>query len=96
MSCNVLGKVEWKKQNQSWKSDKQLYPYGSDQPMKVMASFNALIVTANVSLQAKFIVVYGKGQSLLGHDTALKLGVFKLGTAAEINNIRDNSELFEK
>jgi hypothetical protein len=30
-----------------------------------MASFNALIVTANVSLQAEFIVAYGKGQSLL-------------------------------
>ena len=61
-----------------------------------MASFNALIVTANVSLQAEFIVAYGKGQSLLGHDTALNLGVFKLGTATEINNIRDERELFEK
>jgi hypothetical protein len=47
-------------------------------------------------LQAEFIVAYGKGQSLLGHDTALKLGVFKLGTATEINNIRDERELFEK
>lgn len=93
VSCNVFGKVEWERLKQqrvkcqSLKSDKQLYPYGSDKPTKIMGSFDTLIVTANQSLQAEFIVVYRKGQSLLGRDTALQLGVLKLTSAAQINAI---------
>lgn len=101
-SCNVIDKVmwEWLKTNkikcESRKTDKHLYSYGSDTPMKVIGSFCALIEVGKEALKAEFIVVEEKGQALLGRDTAIKLKVLKLGTDVQINVVNEGNDIFVK
>jgi hypothetical protein len=63
----------------SSKSTKELYAYGTQEPLKIAGT-----VTATVNCNSKtihdveFVVIDSKGQAILGRDTALKLGIIKL------------------
>ena len=84
-STNVVDKGLWselKRQKiacESKKCDKKLYAYGSKEPLKVLGTFLASTNVAENEVQAEFVVIDGEGEALLGRETALQLGVFKLG-----------------
>jgi len=64
----------------SRKSDKKLYAYGSKQLLKVLGTFSALAREQGKEAEAEFVVINGEGAALLGRETAIQLGVSKLGT----------------
>lgn len=57
------------------RTQRQLFSYGSQEPMKVIGTFMA---SGTHCEDAEFTVVAEKGQALLGRDTAIKLGVLKI------------------
>ncbi|XP_022777877.1 uncharacterized protein LOC111319348, partial [Stylophora pistillata] len=85
-STNVIDKNLWLKLKQdkikcvSRKSDKKLYAYGSKQPLNVLGTFSAQARVEGKEAEAEFVVINGEGAALLGRETAIKLGVLKLGT----------------
>ena len=85
-STNVIDKNLWLKLKQdkikcvSRKSDKKLYAYGSKQPLNVLGTFSAEARVEGKEAEAEFVVINGEGAALLGRETAIKLGVLKLGT----------------
>ena len=85
-STNVIDKNLWSKLKQdkikcvSRKSDKKLYSYGSKQPLNVLGTFSALVRIEGKETEAEFVVINGEGVALLGRETAIQLGVLKLGT----------------
>ena len=85
-STNVIDKNLWSKLKQDKikcvlrKSDKKLYAYGSKQPLNVLGTFSTLVRVRGKETEAKFVVINGKGAALLGRETAIQLGVLKLGT----------------
>ena len=84
-STNIVDKGLWNDlQRQkivcvSKKCDKKLYAYRSKEPLKVLGTFSALTKVAESEVQAEFVVIDGEGEALLGRETALQLGVLKLG-----------------
>ena len=84
-SANIIDKELWeglKKRKikcKSRKSDKKLYAYGSDKPLKLLGSFTAQAGIERGETQAEFIVIGGVGEPLLGRQTASELGVLKMG-----------------
>ena len=59
--------------------DKKLYPYASNQPLPVKGSFKCTVAVCDRSTRAEFLVIKGRGMSLLGKVTATELGVLKVG-----------------
>lgn len=87
-TCNIVDEGTWeglKKQNIQCQSyvagaEKKLYAYSSTQPLPVKGAFKCEVTIGNASEQAEFIVIQGHGESLLGRETATKLGVLRIGT----------------
>lgn len=84
-SCNIMGKHLWNhlKENRvkcvSSKSTKNLFAYGSQEPLKVAGEFTTIVKCNNRVLnKVDFVVIEGKGQALLSRDTAEQLGVLQL------------------
>ena len=83
-SCNVIDRELWetlkasKVKCESRKGQKKLFAYGSTEPLKVAGSFTACIQLGQQTHNAEFIVIEGKGQALLGRDTAMQLGILKI------------------
>ncbi|XP_070579219.1 uncharacterized protein [Ptychodera flava] len=75
-------------------STKKLYAYWASEPLKIMGSFTALTKCADREVEAPFFVIDGKGEPLLGQETAIQLGVLQLGP--NINAIRSEAAIFEK
>ena len=90
-SCNIVDKHTWenlKKQGiecESRKESRKLYPYGSTKPLETLGVFKAKVQCDREQIEAEFIVIAGKGRSLLGRETAVQLGVLSLGLLA--NNV---------
>ena len=88
-SCNVMDRDKWEKLKTSGirciseKVSKPLYAYGRSEPLPVAGIFWASVKCDEKSLNnIEFIVIEGEGQTLLGHDTATKLGVLHIGPRA--------------
>ena len=105
-STNVIDKNLWSKLKQdkvkcvSKKSDKKLYAYGSKQPLKVLGTFSALARVGEKEADAEFVVIDGEGAALLGRETAIQLGVLKLGipicsVISKESIMSDYKEIFE-
>ena len=84
-SCNIVGKQLWNflKENHvvcvSSMSTKELYAYGTQEPLKIAGTFTATVKCNSKTIHdVEFVVIDSKGQAILGRDTALKLGVIKL------------------
>ena len=99
MSCNVW---EYLKANKvactSTKSSKKLYAYGSNQPLQVAGMFTAEVsVKESVLSGVEFIVIENEGHALFGRETAISLGVLKLG--AHVNSLdgaKREASIFQK
>ena len=96
-SCNVIGRNVWEylKANKvactSAKSSKKLYAYGSNQPLQVAGIFTAEVsVRESVLSGVEFVVTENEGHALLGRETAISLGVLKLG--AHVNSLEVSTD----
>ena len=58
---------------------KQLYTYASDQPLTIKGTFGCNIQAGNKITPAEFFVIKGKGIPLIGKETAITLGMLKIG-----------------
>ena len=78
-SCNVVidqATWEWLKSRKikctSMRTQRQLFSYGSQEPMKVIGKFMASVTVGTHCEDAEFTVVAEKGQALLERDTVNK------------------------
>ena len=86
-SCNLMDKATWeelKAQNVdavSRKSTKKLFAYGQTEPIEILGTFHAKIMcdVTGVSCKDQFMVIKGKGTTLLSKGTAKKLNVLCVG-----------------
>ena len=82
------------------KSDKNLYAYGSKEPLKILGTFAASTKIGEKEVQAEFVVIDGDGDALLGKETAVQLGVLKLevpiySVKSKETLVSDYKEVFE-
>lgn len=90
-SVNIVDKETWndlKKRhikcisNERNTTDRKLYPYGSREPLKVMGTFTTKVSLGGNQgkcIDAEFVVIDGKGISLLGKESSQKLGILQIG-----------------
>ena len=71
--------VAEEKQSKSARSDKTLFAYASQTPLHVIGTFSREVSAGRNTPNAEFCVFNGKGDPLLGRDTATGLSVFKIG-----------------
>jgi len=102
-SANVIDQTLWeelKKQHVkcvSKRSTKKLYAYGATSPLQVIGTFTADLSLANKCVSAEFTVIQGRGEPLLGRESAMKLGVLKLqDPGISVNSVVDRNELIAK
>ena len=103
-SCNVIGRNVWEylKANKvactSTKSSKKLYAYGSNQPLQVPGILTAKVsVGESVLSGVEFVVIEKERHALFGRETAISLGVLKLG--AHVNSLdgaKGEASIFEQ
>ena len=75
----------------SSKATKKLYWYGSKQPLQVAGTLTADVLVGNTVLnRAEFIVIESEGHAPLERETAISLGVLKLGP--QINSLQLSSD----
>ena len=74
---------------------KQLYPYGRKEPLKTAGCFTAKVAVKDVAVEAEFTVIEGKGQALLGRETATQLKVLSLSPNVCVNSLQEEN-LFQK
>ena len=90
-TVNILSRDTWEKLKQSKvkvktqnkKASKKLYAYGSKKPLTLLGSFTTdvelYIESTSKKIVAEFFVLEEKGKSLLSRNTAIGLGVLRLG-----------------
>ena len=59
--------------------DRKLYAYASSKPLPVKGRFICEVLIGKGKAQAEFLIIKGKGVPLLCKDTAMKLGVLRIG-----------------
>lgn len=66
--------------------ERELFAYGSKQPLELLGSFQCetKVVETGKCIHAEFVVIKGQGQPLLGRDTAMRLGVLKVGVGVNL------------
>ena len=83
--ANLISEDLWKKLKTqkvecvSRTVNKKLYGYSSSTPLDVLGIFEAEVIAGESKTFAEFVVTKGDEIPLLGRDTALKLGVLKIG-----------------
>ncbi|CAB4032808.1 Retrovirus-related Pol poly, partial [Paramuricea clavata] len=89
-SVNIVDKQtwEWLKKNRvvctSSRSEKKLYTYASQTPLEIIETFNCKISVGHHVVDAEVCIISGRGESLLGKDTAMKLGVLNMRKYPEV------------
>jgi hypothetical protein len=91
---NLMGKLYWtelKRQGCKFSdltagnSGRIIKTYGSSQPMDIMCSFMADVKIQSKCVQARFYVAENSGRAILGRESAIALGVLRLGV--EVNQV---------
>ncbi len=67
---------------------KPLYPYSSKVPIPVKGVFKCQISIGKCNTKAEFTVIQGQGEPLLSKETAITLGVLRVG--ANISTVTGN------
>ena len=100
---NVIDKQTWDKLKKSGikckstRSNKMLYTYASQEPLEILGSFTCQVTAGDHSTQDEFVVIDGKGEPLLGKNTATRLQVLKVGIdIATVNTKPKEDSLKEK
>ena len=74
---------------ESRKTARELYAYGSTEPLPTLGTFTADVVLAhnnNTGCTADFVVIEGEGRTLLGRETAEVLNLLFIGLL-QANNV---------
>lgn len=71
-----------------------LKAYGSDRPLNILGSFEAVITVEHRHTRAEFLVVEGGQRCLLGDATAKELGVLRVGL--QVNRLEEAVVPFNK
>ncbi|XP_062568299.1 uncharacterized protein K02A2.6-like [Saccostrea cucullata] len=85
-SCNIVNHNVWSavRANDETmslsRSTNRLFSYGSKEPLQILGTFRAVTKHGLRETYAEFAVVEGDYISLLGKDTAVELGVLRIGT----------------
>ena len=102
-SCNVIDKDTWAylksekfKCLSHQKEEVNLFAYGSNQPMKVLGTFVAEARLGHRQITAKFVVINGKGKSLLGKKSAEELNVLQVGRVDDNRNDIFQDDIFQE
>lgn len=75
--------------SQNNKPNKTLLAYGSNTPLNILGSFETEITVNNRTERANIYVITNGSRNLLGKDSAINLGVLKLGV--DVNQIKNVS-----
>ncbi|XP_013414422.1 uncharacterized protein LOC106176531 [Lingula anatina] len=94
---NIIDKNTWEMQKSNrikcdscaGPPNEQLYSYTSEKPLEVKGTFECDIKAGKGSGHAEFVVVKGHRVPLIGHNTAMNLGMMKIGI--DVNNIYEDS-----
>ncbi|KAG7303117.1 hypothetical protein JYU34_013146 [Plutella xylostella] len=79
--------------NQIANPEVTLVAYGSNTPLDIIGSFEAHIIVGNKTQDATFYVIKNGTKNLLGKNSAMSLGILKIGID-DINNV--STEVFPK
>ena len=92
---NWLKSQQFKKLNEKKGSSRILRAYADNKPLTIVVEFKAEIKLKDKSTVADFYVIENGSKSLLGKNTAMELGVLKMGF--DINSIdEDSNDAFPK
>lgn len=99
---NIIGEKTWQFLNKmnaeindfESSSDIIFKAYGSDVPLKVTGCFSATLNICKTCSNEKFYIIRGGKMSLIGKETALRLGILKINsTIRNISNDRNLTRL---
>ena len=96
-TCNVIARETWealKKEKikcKSWKSNKTLYSYGSEEPLNTAGEFETELCYKDRQCVARFVVVEEKARPILSRQTSELLAIFKF----QINSVSEETLLRE-
>ncbi|XP_073959776.1 uncharacterized protein [Choristoneura fumiferana] len=90
---NILKNNKAQIRNPDKNPKKTFVAYGSKTPLVLKGSFNAEIIAGNNKQESLFYVISGGTRNLLGRNTAVQLGVLRLGL--HVNQIKDE-DVFPK
>lgn len=101
-TSNVMGENVWEKLKTEHikcksyvpKIERKLYSYCSSEPLAVKGAFTCDVSIGKKTERAEFIVVRGKGEPLLGRETAMQLGVLRIG--ADIATVRETKQTLQQ
>lgn len=91
--CNVINEKCWSylkgKQIKckSRQTDRKIFPYGQSNALQLIGEFDCVIKAGQKEVDANFVVAKGDGRALLGYPTAKALGIIKIGTELQVNNM---------
>ena len=94
-TCNVIDRERWealKKKDikcKSWKSNKKLSSYGSEEPLNTAREFEAELCYKDKQCTAYFVVVEEKARAILSCQTSEMLAILKI----EINSVSEENLL---
>ena len=85
--CSKRKKIKWK----SWKSNKKLYSYGSEEPLNTAGEFETELCYKDRQCVARFVVVEKKARPIVSRQTSELLAILKI----EINSVSEENLLRE-
>ena len=92
-TCNLIDRTTWNELKQkhikccSEKTTKKIYSYASKAALQTVGKFTA----PGQEVEAEFVVIEGKGQSILGKKTATELGLLRVGMPEQVNQVSVNN-----
>jgi len=96
-TCNVIDRETWevlktkKIKCKSWKPNKKLYSYGSEEPLNTAGEFEAELCYKDKQCVARFVVVEEKARPILSRQTSELSAILKI----EINSVSEGNLLKE-
>ncbi|KAL8620656.1 hypothetical protein ACOMHN_029844 [Nucella lapillus] len=100
---NIIDEKLWgklKKQNikhKLRKCTKKLFPYTPDTPLQTVGCFDAETTAGGQSVQAQYVIVEGRGEPLLSRETAMKIGVLKIGlNVQKVTLANENADILKE
>ncbi|XP_053607193.1 uncharacterized protein K02A2.6-like [Plodia interpunctella] len=75
--------------NQIAKPDIRFVAYGSNKPLEVKGCFNATLQVEDKQENATFFVIANGTRNLLGKQTAMSLGILKIGLNLGVNQVNE-------
>ncbi|XP_011697755.1 PREDICTED: uncharacterized protein K02A2.6-like [Wasmannia auropunctata] len=72
--------------------DRKIFACGQDKPLEILREFTSKMSIGGKETIARIMVKKNAGESLLSRETAIELGVLRLGTQCQISKIDEREE----